>query len=326
MPDFSNQSMPPASDNNPASRPGGNSAGPPQHQPPRFFRRLGLLLLRPEQWAESAMFPYRYVLGPLLFIILVVSVPLAAHVAGELVNVEEAAVGQYDQSFKPMLLSHGTLKILPAPGKKILLLNQPDYELRVDITGRKTAADLHQPMGLLVTNDKLYTKVFSATQTLPLSRVQRYFLLAAGNTAVLHVPVNKLPDVTVNSKSLRLLLRYLRPALVLAIGLILFGFNVVKFLGWALIMTVLISPGVMILNQHLAMPLRVAMRIGTAVMIPLVVVRGLLEYFRHSSLMPSPGHSGDFYAMVWWLAPLPLGLWAGFLASRNLTRTSPGRR
>ena len=326
MSNFPDNSMPPAAGNNPSSKPGSNPAGPPRPQPPRFFRRLGLLLLRPEQWAESAVFPYRYVLGPLLFIILVVSIPLAVHVAQQLVNVEEAAVGQYDQSFKPMLLSHGTLKILPAPGKKILRLNQPDYELRVDTTGHQTAADLHQPMGLLVTNNMLYTKVFSATQTLPLSRVQRYFLLAAGNTAVLHVPVNKLPDVTVNSKSLRLLLSYLRPALVLAISLILSGLNVVKFLGWALIMTVLIAPGVMILNQQLAMPLRVAMRIGTAVMIPLVVVRGLLEYFRYSSLMPSPGHSGDFYAMVWWLAPLPLGLWAGFLASRNLTRPSSGRR
>ena len=326
MSKFSDKPMPPAADPNPGSMQGGSPAEPPRPKPPRFFKRLGLLLLRPEQWAESALFPYRYVLWPLLFIILVMSIPLAVHFAGKLVDVEEAAVGQYDLYFRPMLLSHGTLTILPEPGKKILRLNQPDYELRVDLTGHKTPADLHQPMGLLATKNKLYTKALWARQTLPLSRVQRYFLLASGNNAMRHVPINKLPDVTVNSKSLKLLLNYLRPKLIPGISLALFLINMVSFLGWSLIMTVLIAPGVMILNQQLAMPLRVAMRIGTAVMIPLVVVRGLLEYFRYSSLMPSPGHSGDFYAMIWWLAPLPLGLWAGFLASRHLTRTSHKQR
>lgn len=326
MPNPGQQPPPPDFQANSGFMPGGNRAGPPRPKPPRFFRRLGLLLLRPEQWAESALFPYRYVFWPLVFIILAVSIPLSVHFAGKLVNVEEASVAQYDLYFKPMLLKGGTLKILPAPGKKILRVNEPDYELRVDVSGHTTLADFHQPMGLLVTENKIYTKLYSATQTLPLSRVQRYFLLSAGNAAALKMPVNKLPDVTVNSKSLKVLLHYLRPALVMAVSLILMVLNVVKFLGWALIMTVLISPGVMILNQHLAMPLRVAMRIGTAVMIPLVVVRGLLDYFRYSSLMPSPGHTGDFYAMVWWLAPLPLGLWAGFLASRHLTRIKPPRQ
>ncbi len=304
----------------------GTAPVPVEPRPPAFWRRTFRLMLFPEQWAEAARYRYAATFWPVFWLLIVTSVVVAVTTGQQLLQQCGAFAKSYDRLYQPMQLQRGTLTVLPAKGRQLLKLTSRGRELVVRPTVQTVARDTSRPQMVVLTKHDL---ILTGSATLPFVKnplevplLTIQAVLAQANGA--KIPSGPLrpaevPAVRIDSTSLGNLVRYMTVPTLGAFAILGGAINALQQAIWAALMVVLGGPLVMILNTRLGMPLRVAYRIATAVLAPILALKCLLLAL---GIIPPESKS---LVTIWLLSfsPLALAMWAGVLASRLYRPTPP---
>ncbi len=294
-------------------------------KPPPLPVRFVLLLVEPEKWAQAAMYPASITFWPLFWAIVIGAMCMGFSMSARAIKPLRAFAASYDQHFLPMLLNKGRLSIIMPRGKTNLVplqIRNP-YETVLVNTSLSGASALktHPLIALFNRTDLILTgtKMSRPIVIMPLAQLQQEMLLtnrAMSVAAIKTTPVDKLPPVTINSQSLQTFFAATALVIMLVAGVaasvIIAGF----FLLWVVLMIFLTGFLVMSINRNIGMPLKVAWRISMAVMIPLLVLRGLLAVF---NIVPAINHS-PLTDKIIYMAPIGLSLWAAILANRMFSK------
>ncbi|MGC8624233.1 MAG: hypothetical protein ACP5VQ_03075 [Phycisphaerae bacterium] len=311
-----------------------------RNQPPVHFsrpkplplpKRFVLLLVEPEKWAHAAVYPVSVTFWPLVWAIIIGALCLGFSLSANSIKPLQVFANSYDQYYLPMVLNHGQLAMRKPPGKtKLVPLYIPNAYETVMVNTSLTGASALQtkPLIWLFNRTDLVltgTKVTRPMVVMPLAKLQREMLLAVGtikSTALKTTPVDKLPAVQIDSQTLQKFFTVLAPVVVLMLGLLASLFFVITNVLWTVLMVFLTGFLVMSINRNIGMPLKAAWRISMAVMIPLLVLRGLLAVF---NLVPVLNNSPIIDQIIY-MAPIGLSLWAAILANRLFSKPRAGGR
>ncbi len=297
-------------------------------KPPVLPKRFLLLLVEPEKWAQAAMYPASVTFWPLVWAMIIAGLCMGFSTsAGSIKPLQEFAA-TYDQHFLPVQLDKGQLSIIrpKGPTKLIPMTVQTPMETVLADPALAGAATLatHPFIVLLDRNSVVLTgsNWSSPWLIMPMAQLQREIVAVNGllkPSLARSVPTDQLPAVILDSKTLPPLM----PLISLILGLASIPAYVLWFCVWTVLMVFLTGFVVRSINRSIGMPLKVAWRISMAVMIPLLVLRGLLAAFGVvPALNPSPITDQIIY-----MAPIALALWAAVLANRKFSKPSgPGRR
>ena len=114
-------------------------AGRGYPKPPALFHRILLLVLRPDQWAQAARYPFHVTFVPLLMVILLSGLAIGVSVGSQIVPLLGTFAATYDQRHPPMVYENGKLRVEPVAGKELPRFNVNDTPIIVDPTGKITA-------------------------------------------------------------------------------------------------------------------------------------------------------------------------------------------
>ncbi len=299
-------------------------------QPLPLPKRFILLLVEPEKWAQAVTYPTSVTFWPLVWALFISALCMGFSMSTRVIKPIQAFAASYDQHFLPMLLNKGELSIIKLAGKADLVpLNvQSPYEtLMVDTSLSGTSKLTTYPLIALFNRTDLVltgTQMSQPMLVMPLGRLQQEILLANGvitPAAAKTTPVNKLPAVRVDAQTLQKFFTITAPVVVLVMGLVVSLFFMLAFILWTVLMVFLTGFLVMSINRNLAMPLKVAWRISMAVMIPLLVLRGVLAVF---NVVPAI-NSTPITDQIIYMAPMGLALWAAVLANRMFSKPRGNR-
>ena len=299
-------------------------------KPPPLPKRFVLLLVEPEKWAQAAMYPTSVTFWPLAWAIIIAALCMGFSMSANSIKPLQAFAASYDQHYLPMQLNKGQLSIIMPKGKTKLvpLKVQSPYETVLVNTNLRGASTLTSyPLIALFNRTDLIltgTKMRQPMVVMPMAQLQQEMLLANGAitpAAVKTTPVAKLPPVQINAQTLQKFFTAAAPVVVLVLGAVASLFFVGAYVLWTLLMVFLTGFLVMSINRNIGMPLRVAWRISMAVMIPLLVLRGLLAVF---GVVPAINHS-PMTDQIIYMAPIGLALWAAILANRIFSKPAGGQ-
>ncbi len=242
----------------------------------------------------------------------------------------KAFAASYDKHYLPMLLDKGQLSIIKPVGKTTLVpMNVPNaYETVMVDTSLSGASGLatHPLIALFNRTDLVLTgtQMRQPMVVLPLSQLQQEMLLANGSikaAAIKTTSVDKLPPVRIDAHTLQQFFTAMAPVIVLVLGGLASLVFLVGYLLWTLLMIFLTGFLVVAINRNIGMPLKAAWRISMAVMIPVLVLRGLLAVF---NLVPAINDT-PMTDQIIYMAPIGLAIWAGIQANRKFRKPAGGR-
>ncbi len=299
-------------------------------KPPPLPKRFLLLLVEPEKWAQAAMYPTSATFWPLVWAIIIGAICVGFSMSAHAIKPLQTFAASYDRHYLPMVLDKGQLSIIKPKGKTKLvpLKVQSPYEtVLVDTSLSGSSALNTYPLIALFNRTDLIltgTKLRQPMMVMPLAQLQQEMLLANGTitpAAVKSTPVDKLPPVQINAQSLQNFFSAVAPVVVVVLGLVASLFFAAIYVAWTLLMVFLTGFLVMSINRNIGMPLKVAWRISMAVMIPLLILRGLLAVF---GIVPAINQS-PMTDQILYMAPIGLALWAAILANRIFSKPPGGQ-
>ena len=296
-------------------------------KPPALPKRFILLLVEPEKWAQAATYPALATFWPLAWALIIAALCMGFSMSAGSIKPLQAFAASYDQHFLPMQLNKGQLSIIRPKGATKLLpmmVQTPVETVLADPTLVGAAKLTTHPLIVLFDRDSVVLTGSSwggAWVIMPMVQLQREILAINGvlkPSLAKSMPTDKLPAIRLDSKTL--------PALMPLISFILGPASVPAFLLgfclWTVLMVFLTGFLVMSINRNIGMPLKVAWRISMAVMIPLLVLRGLLAVL---GVVPAINQS-PMTDQIIYMAPIALALWAAILANRKFGKTSGGKQ
>jgi Protein of unknown function (DUF1189) len=312
--------------NSPGQTPGPQPVVPVRA--PILPKRIVLLIADPEWWAKSAMYRYSVTFWALFWVLVLSSVILAMSLvypaAQKFAISAHDFAASYDQNYPPMILENGTLSFQGprAKPKEYIQVVANNAELVVNPSGQTNIPPPIGPLAMDVSvnkTDMIMQSIFGP-QDESLVDVQKYLLRLLNQTDYSSVSIDKVPPVVLNSASLTRIVDSLAPFFVLssvfAVVVILLLLQAI----WCLLMILLTGPLVVMMSRNLGMPLRVAYRVSTAVMVPAVAVNCLLESLGIVSLNNQTADQWVIFVQwVLWLSPIPIAFWAGMIANRIFT-------
>ncbi|HMD54460.1 MAG TPA: hypothetical protein VKJ65_07930, partial [Phycisphaerae bacterium] len=199
-----------------------------------------------------------------------------------------------------------------ALGNSARLLVDPSGKANVPPLAQELVMDVHMTSTKMTISYPLY----QTSSDFQLSVIQQKLAMILGQID-LFSSSNQTPPITLNSESLTKLIDNAGPTFLFFS--VFFGaipFFLLQVL-WCALMIVLVSPMVAIVCREVGMPLRVAYRIGTAVMAPVIAVICLLESLGIVSIEnPSTDQWSAFLHLAILLSPVPAAIWAGTIANR----------
>jgi hypothetical protein len=294
-------------------------------KPPPLPKRFLLLLVEPEKWAQAVSYPASVTFWPLVWALIISAICMGFSMSARAIKPMKQFAASYDQHFLPMQLNKGELSIIKPAGKTSLVpLNiQSPYEtLMVDTSLSGISALKTYPLIALFNRTDLVLTGQRMSQPMlimPLAQLQQEMLLANGvitPAAAKTTPVDKLPAMRIDAQSLHKFFTVTAPVVVVVMGLVASACFLLAYSGWTVLMIFLTGFLIMSINRNLAMPLKVAWRISMAVMIPLLVLRGLLAVF---NVVPAI-NSTPITDQIIYMAPIGLALWAAVLANGMFSR------
>jgi hypothetical protein len=309
----------PASDPPPPPPPG-SGPGAEQRQvvpprPPPLPLRIVLLIVQPEQWAHAALYRYSATFWPLLWVLVITSTIVALATGSRILDSCRTFARSYDHRYQPMLLKNGELSVIPQKGLKPLSINGKFARLMVRPQAQGSYTNTSRRWVFVITHGAvvLTGSWFSKPIVWPLLPLQESMAKANG-AAIKRVAgqPRDVPPVRIDSATLEKFLQTYRPALLTWFAILGGAIIDLRQAFWCLLMIVLTGPLVMILNRNLGMPLRVAYRIGTAVLAPVLALQCLLIVLR---VLPLESQS-TLVETVLFFSPVLLAVWAGVLANR----------
>lgn len=272
------------------------------------------------------MYPTSVTFWPLAWALVIGALCMGFSMSAGSIKPLKAFAASYDRHYLPMLLNKGRLSIIKPTGKTALVpLNVPTSVETViadpSLVG-KSKVTTYPLIVLFNQNSVVLTgSAWSSPWVLsPMVQLQRELL--ALNTvltpsAANSTPINKLPSIRVDSKTLPALM----PLISVLVGLASVPAFFLAFSAWILLMIFLTGFLVMSINRNLGMPLKAAWRISMAVMIPVLVLRGMLAIF---GVVPAINDSPMTNKIIY-MVPIGLALWAAILANRMFSKQLRGK-
>jgi hypothetical protein len=292
--------------------------GPPRRpypKPPSLLRLIGLLCIRPDQWAQAARYPMFVTIFPLALTILLTSIALAVTASGEALTYLHKQARLYDANYAPMVYANGTLSV-QTPGKPLPHFDSGNDEIIIDPTIKSLPDASSDKLGTILLNDRGLTQRFGGVKW---SRSYAE-LKDTPFYSSLFFPTD---PFTINSAGLESYLNVRKSAITNLVALMVFMSSVVRNAAWALFVSLLVVPLVQIATRRLAIPFRVAWRIALAVTVPLIILDALLNVLG----MPLIDTVGpEVTPLIWTGFAAGMAIWAGFLADSMYTPPRPVRR
>ena len=295
-------------------------------KPPALPKRFILLLVEPEKWAQAAMYPASVTFWPLAWALIIAGLCMGFSTSAGSIKPLQQFAATYDQHFLPMQLNKGQLSIIRPKGttKLVPMTVQTPMETVLADPALVGAAKLAtHPFIVLLDRDSVVLTGSSwggSWVIMPIAQLQRDILAISRllkPSLAKSMPTDKLPAVILNSKTLPALM----PFVSLILGLASVPAFLLGFCVWTVLMVFLTGFLVRSINRSIGMPLKVAWRISMAVMIPLLVLRGLLAVF---GAVPAINQS-PMTDQIIYMAPIALALWAAILANRKFGKPAGGK-
>lgn len=304
-----------------ALAPGRGGARPTlQKRGPGVVGYLILLCVRPEQWPQAARCKLGLTIAAVLLAILLVGMGVGIRAGGAVVPAARAFADSYDREYPELKYSQGKLAAsneaeASRSGKfwPRLLIN--GVQVVIDPTGKTTTQGLGGERGILIDQKALMVRGNGEgyESSMPLAEVEELakgFGWSGG-------------EFKINSATLRQSLDAHGGALAWGVGL---GAGFMEVLGsslWAVVTAFLVIPVVQLVAYRLAMPRRIAFRVGLAVIVPLIVLDGTLKI---TGFSVARALTGEWVLMFWFACAAALAGWAGWLANAEYApKTSRGR-
>lgn len=263
------------------------------------LKRVVMLCLKPEAWADMARYPLRYTVWTVVVAVILASL-LTAIAAGRLfVHELSTFASHYDTQFAPMTFAEGKLSARADTPKA----KMPRYEIRnslviADPTGQ-THVDEMPDGSVLIGSDAIYTKypwgtfrdpsLYEALKTLG-TKSEINGVVLKQITADLGGPI----------------------ATIWAGAMFIFSLGINAL--WAVIIAFLVSPLVRIAAPNLRMPRGMSYRISGAITVPLLMLSGVLELVGHP---PRAALGSEGATLFWFFVAAGLALWGGYLLNRH---------
>ncbi|HTV48736.1 MAG TPA: DUF1189 family protein [Phycisphaerae bacterium] len=319
----------------PAQSPESQPPVPPRA--PFLLKRIFLLIVDPEWWAKSAMYPYSATFWALFWVTVLTSIILAMTllfpVANNFVSMARDFAVSYDHNYPPMLLDNGKLSFTgprAKPGQFIELTGE-NAQLVIDPSGQAKISppdgDLMMNVDVTQSNIVVHSPLYQQPQIISLADIQGRLAVILNLPANAAPSANQTPPVTLDSTSLTRIVNIM--GLVFLFLTVCLGW-LLLFLQqaiWSVLMIILVAPITVMVCRGLGMPLRVAYRIGTAVMVPVLVVSCFLESLKIISLGNQATDQWEtFLQLAVLLSPIPIAIWAAMIANRLFGGTKTSRR
>jgi hypothetical protein len=307
----------PAAKNIPVRQIGAPPAPRTYPKPPPILTRVFFLCFKPESWAETARYPLHVTLIPLLLVILLSAVAMAAFDASRMMRSLQSFAAGYDKAYPPLRIdSKGVVSAegdLPAPIRFDLEVpHARRLPVWIDPTG-KTAVESLKPPRVLISDQKIFL-VKDPDHPLIFSIPD----LARGLNIVLPPRDAYKP---IDGTSLARFVEKLAPLVVL-MGM---GWAVILMivdLLWSALMMFLFSPLVTIAaagprpetgpDRRLLLPRRAAIRMVAGSLVPLVAANAILHVLGH----PVEAVLRDFTLLFWFLVVAGMAVWTGLVARK----------
>lgn len=259
------------------------------------FKRVVLLCIRPESWADMARYPLRYTFWTVLVAVILASALTAIAMGRTFTAALAQIAASYDSQFAALTLEKGKLSA-PA-GTPVNRLPQYDIgegKIVIDPTGQTHINDLPE-FSILIGADSMHTKSFGRTASYPdiFKEAEKEGLSGQLNGTTLK------QFVAANGGELGAIL-----------AVFAFGFFLATHTLWALIIAFLVSPLVRIAAPNLRMPRGMAYRVSGSITVPLLMLSAALELLGHP---PRVALGTEIAALFWFFTAAALALWGGYL-------------
>ncbi len=297
-----------------------------QPKPPALPKRFMLLLVEPEKWAQAAMYPASATFWPLVWALIIATLCMGYSMCAGSIKPLQAFAASYDQRFLPMQINKGQLSIISPKGKTKLIpmkVQTPVETVLADPALAGAAKLKTDPLIVLFDRDSVVLTGSTwggSWIIMPMAQLQREVLAVNGQikpSLAKSLPTDKLPAIILDSKTLPALM----PLTSVILGLGSLPAFLLGFCLWTVLMVFMTGFLIMSINRNIGMPLKVAWRISMAVMIPLLVLRGLLAVF---GVVPAMNQSPMIDQIIY-MTPIALALWAAVLANRKFSKPSGGK-
>lgn len=278
--------------------------------PPALTRRLALLILRPEQWAEAARYPFHITLAPLLLVILLAAALTGLSAGLKTLPTARAFAAVYDQRFPTLVYENGRLHAEPSKDKELPRFVLNEVPIVVDPTETTTLDTLSSERAIVVGPDQIAIRPApNVSYKLPLKQLFEIPAIAS--------------LTRINSAGLLGWLNREGSTLSLWVGVAVAFSTAAANLLWAVVVAFLIMPLVLLGAPHLRMPRRIAYRIAAAVTIPLIALDAVMRAF---DVAPARLIGAANTPILWFAAAAALAFWAGIIAGRLFTLRRLPRR
>lgn len=294
-------------------------------KPPPLLTRVFLLCFKPESWAETARYPLHVTLIPLVLVIVVSAIVMAAFDTSRVIGSLQTFAAGYDKANPPLRMDSKGKISAPAEFAAPMQFDlEVPYARRlpvwIDPTGKTTPESLKPPRVLI--NDEKIILLKDPDHPLIFSIPE----LAQGLKIVLPAKDTFKP---IDGTSLARFVEKLAPMLVL-MGM---GWAVVLMivdLLWSALMMFLFSPLVTIAtagarpemgpDRRLILPRRAAIRMVAGTLVPLVAANAVLHVLGH----PVEAVMKDFTLLFWFAVVSGMAVWTGFVARKMYGQPARG--
>ncbi len=290
-------------------------AGRKYPRPPGFLRRLVMLCLRPETWAEMARYPTHVTLLPLIAVIVLGAVGATAGQTVRQIEHLRHFAATYDQYYPAMELSSDGILRVKGELKTPVRVPAMWGAVLVDPTGQTKAEACEWDRTLAVVTDKYVVRMNALQDKLTYLPIAE---LGAPPYGLIKLPEQGQVK-EINGAAIGEFLSNKMPVVIF--GAILWAFmQGVGEAAWVLAMIFVLCPMIMVVaagrggearRPALILPRRAAFRMAAGFMVPLVVVSAVLRGVGRP-ISEALGWEG---AMLFWFgASGALAVWTGVMA------------
>jgi len=299
--------------------------------PPPLLRRIGLLCLRPQQWAEAARYRLSATLWPVVVVTLLVAMVMGLAAARRGTRIYDAFAADFDGRFFPVVLKDGKLSRVPATdgGKttlappELVIQDMPFWSTFFRIGGVESVKVVFDPENKSradMVGSQLLVRLTDSEMVM--TQPGSDSVLGGSDDSQWRAPLPVGEEMSISGEQLRgaeLPRTSLGISVFLATAFVGFFYN---FL-WALLVAFVLVPLIVMIAAPVGMPRYVAYRVGLAITVPLIALSGLLEA---TGLMSQTSMPVEVMPVIWLLAAAGMALWAALMANRMFSPRRAPRR
>lgn len=267
------------------------------------IKRLFLLCLKPECWADMARFPLRYTVGTVILAVIVAGIITGVATARSFLREATQFAVKYDARFAPLTFVGD--KLTAPAGTPI------DKMPRFVINETKWVID---PTGLTKIEQLPEGSVLMSADTVQIKSGFGVMNADIWFTAIRQATKDLGITGQINSTSLKNALRDFGTTVAFFFGVGVTFQSAILGMLWAVVIAFLTAPLVRIATPNLRMPRMMAYRISGSVTVPLLILGAILELIGHS---PRQVFGPEWSPLIWFFAAVILSFWAGVMLNRH---------